>query len=120
MSNYHNVAIAVRNREVWNKVCKAVVEAGDRLAIELFGEADLTDVHDFFGHEFLRVDWEDYNHWRDNGGKVILQALADVAADDGYAWFDMDEYGEESDSVGDEFAGLFYVQRSIGTTFVGG
>ena len=120
MSNYHNAVIAVRNREMWLKVGKAVAETGDDDAIELFKDAVITDTHDGMGNDFVRADWDDYNHWREHGGDEIIKALEDVASDDGYAWFDMDEYGEDSDAVGDEFLGLFYVERKIGSTLMDG
>ena len=105
MSNYHQVAIAVRNREVWEKIGKEVAEIADSVAglKALYDDAELSDIHDFLGHDFLRLDWPDYNHWREGGGDALLQIIEEITKDDGYAYIDIDEYGEETDSNGEDF-----------------
>ena len=61
MSNYHQVAIAVRNREVWEKIGKEVAEIADSVAglKAIYDDSELSDIHDYFGHDFLRIDWPD-------------------------------------------------------------
>ncbi len=116
MSNYHQVAIAVRNREVWEKIGKDVAEIADSVIglKDLYDDAELSDIHDFWGHDFLRLDWPDYNHWREGGGDALLRIIEEITKDDGYAYIDIDEYGEETGGVGEDFDGLFYVTREIG------
>lgn len=122
MSNYHQVAIAVRDREVWEKIGKEVAEIADSVAglKTLYDDAELSDIHDLMGNDFLRADWQDFNHWRENGGDKLLQIIEEVASDDGYAYIDIDEYGEDIGGVGKNFLGLFYVSRAIGMVAMNG
>ncbi len=114
MSNYYDVALVIRDSEMYRKISEAVLEipAADRL----WREKELRTIYDIEGNKFLRVDWPHYNNWASFGGDELMDVVRKVASDDGYAFVSIDDFGEDEEVVGEDFEGLIYVDRCIGTS----
>ena len=114
MSNRYDVSIAIKDESVLEAIRDAVAEwiseTGDDGIEEILDSAEISQMHDYSGNDFLCLEWRSYNHWGNDGGDALLCIVREVASD--YAYIAIDDYGEEEDGAG-IFDGLFCIEKRI-------
>lgn len=115
MSNRYEVSIAVKSRETLAKIAKRVAEEAKVFpdVSEVFEEAKVSDAEDFNGTKFVRLDWHSYNGWATYGGDALLDIVREATKGEGYAYASVDDFGEDEESEGEDFEGLFYISKIV-------